>query len=386
MSALSKVIPTSQLITQRCSYSTLGITMEQVNFGYSMKNIPIASRKEHILGLTHSTREFVNNLRWRSKFALSSSKPQDKKETFGLKSSNRCEPIAEMKEFEDKLQDMVKTVKFRDVSNSFQNKLRTDINTIKNEPKIFMKADKTTNYYKVDTAKAEELIERDITKEYKKASLKTIKDIQSEAVSLATELGVADRIYQTSENQAYNTLKDHKDNFRNNPKCRLINPTKPETGKIAKCKLEQITKIVKEKSGLTQWKNTHEFLGWFNGLSDKSNSTFLQFDICNFYPSITEKLILKSIAHAAQYTDISEEDKILILHTSKSLLYHKGQAWVKKGRSTVDVTMGCFDGAEKCDLVGLYLLSLLVQLGIIVGLFRDDGAAVTTLPQKRQTS
>ena len=44
--------------------------------------------------------------------------------------------------------------------------------------------------------------------------------------------------------------------------------------------------------------------------------------------------------------------------------------------------MGCFDGAEKCNLVGLYLLSLLIQLGITVGLFRDDGAAVTTLPPK----
>ena len=101
--------------------------MEQVNFGYTMKNIPIASSKEYIIQLTHSTREFVNNLRWRVLFHLNPSKNQDKKQTFGLKSTNRCEPVQELKEFEDKLFDMVKNVEFKNVSNSFQNKLRSDI-------------------------------------------------------------------------------------------------------------------------------------------------------------------------------------------------------------------------------------------------------------------
>ncbi|GFO31814.1 DNA polymerase [Plakobranchus ocellatus] len=43
-----------------------------------------------------------------------------------------------------------------------------------------------------------------------------------------------------------------------------------------------------------------------------------------------------------------------------------------------DVTMGSFDGAETCELVGLYLLSQLKNLYINVGLYRDDGLAVTT--------
>ena len=41
--------------------------------------------------------------------------------------------------------------------------------------------------------------------------------------------------------------------------------------------------------------------------------------------------------------------------------------------------MGGYAGAEKCDLVGLYLLSLLKQVIKEVGLFRDDGLAVTSL-------
>ena len=35
--------------------------------------------------------------------------------------------------------------------------------------------------------------------------------------------------------------------------------------------------------------------------------------------------------------------------------------------------MGSFDGAETCELVGLYLLSLLQDLGVDIGLYRDDG-------------
>ena len=37
--------------------------------------------------------------------------------------------------------------------------------------------------------------------------------------------------------------------------------------------------------------------------------------------------------------------------------------------------MGSFDGAETCELVGLYMLSQLEKLGINIGLYRDDGLA-----------
>ena len=40
--------------------------------------------------------------------------------------------------------------------------------------------------------------------------------------------------------------------------------------------------------------------------------------------------------------------------------------------------MGAYDGAEKCDLVGLFLLSLLQHLKLLIGLYRDDGLAVST--------
>ena len=46
--------------------------------------------------------------------------------------------------------------------------------------------------------------------------------------------------------------------------------------------------------------------------------------------------------------------------------------------------MGSWDGAEVADLVGLYILSKLTVLNIQVGLYRDDGLAVSGL-SARQT-
>ena len=48
---------------------------------------------------------------------------------------------------------------------------------------------------------------------------------------------------------------------------------------------------------------------------------------------------------------------------------------MKKGNSDFDVTMGAFDGAEVCELVGLYLLQQVKSeiKEVTLGLYRDDG-------------
>ena len=50
----------------------------------------------------------------------------------------------------------------------------------------------------------------------------------------------------------------------------------------------------------------------------------------------------------------------------------------EKDTNLFDVTMGSFDGAEVCELVGLYILSKLQALlgQANIGLYRDDGLAV----------
>ena len=49
--------------------------------------------------------------------------------------------------------------------------------------------------------------------------------------------------------------------------------------------------------------------------------------------------------------------------------------WIKKKGGLFDVTMGAYDGAEVCELVGTFLLYTLAQKypKENMGLYRDDG-------------
>ena len=67
------------------------------------------------------------------------------------------------------------------------------------------------------------------------------------------------------------------------------------------------------------------------------------------------------------------------MHAQKALLFDKDAIWTKKGESLFDVTMGSYDGAEICELVGLFLLHEIETKfkDIELGLYRDDGLGIT---------
>ena len=82
---------------------------------------------------------------------------------------------------------------------------------------------------------------------------------------------------------------------------------------------------------------------------------FLKFDINSFYPSITKELLKQAIDWARGFYPITAEDEELIFHVRKSFLFSQGP-W-KKSRdkdeeNSFDVTMGSWDGAECCEIVG----------------------------------
>ena len=102
----------------------------------------------------------------------------------------------------------------------------------------------------------------------------------------------------------------------------------------------------------------------------------MQFDIAEFYPSISKELLLKAITYAKTLVNISDEQIHTIMHSRKSLLCNNTDIWIKKnGDADFNVTMGSFDGAELCDLVGLYILHVLGGKNgkHRVGLHRDNG-------------
>ena len=106
-------------------------------------------------------------------------------------------------------------------------------------------ADKTTNFYKLEPSKYNDLLEQNITKSYKKAHPNTVRDIHTENKNIATKLGIDDRVDTTANKDAFITLKNHKPNCDNKPTCRLINPTKSEIGKIRGTQREYSSKPLK---------------------------------------------------------------------------------------------------------------------------------------------
>ena len=114
---------------------------------------------------------------------------------------------------------------------------------------------------------------------------------------------------------------------------------------------------------VNQWKSSANFIEWFRNIEGKKNCTFIKFDIREFYTSITETILDNALLFAKQHHDISNDNTRLIKHSRKSLLFSNNEAWRKKQtESCFNVTMGSFDVAEVCELIGIYILCFLAKL------------------------
>ena len=359
--------------------------MELKLFEHALKNIPVAGQKEYLVELLHNVKVFIHNTKWRVDVATNPEKyKNNSKKTFGFNSTRAPPHIKELEELQEKLAEMVKNIQFTNPArNKLQDKLRSEIKEINKDTKVYVKADKTANHYKVSVEEYEKLVEKSIHSDYRKADAAKVNEIEQEAKTIAHKLELGNRIFKTSKREAKVTLKDHKSSFSHNPTCRLLNPTKPELGKISKQILAKVITAVRSKTGLNQWKNTNSVLEWFRTQPNKKRLKFIQFDVESFYPSITPELLNKALDWATTFTPIAPDERDIIIHSKRSLLYFKGSPWVKQQNPDFDVGMGSFDGAECCDIVGLYLLSQLQAPGINIGLYRDDGLATSSLTNRQ---
>ena len=69
---------------------------------------------------------------------------------------------------------------------------------------------------------------------------------------------------------------------------------------------------------------------WFMKIEEKSNLKFIALDIKDFYPSIKETLLINAINFAEKRGNITNEDKVIIKHSSKSFLCDNSEPWMKK--------------------------------------------------------
>ena len=271
--------------------------------------------------------------------------------------------MKELRPFEDDLA-YIESVKFRNVDGGCIQELEKDkrkINACKN---VFVFADKTRNIYEMDAPAYNKLSTENVKKTHAMASYKHAHDgikneINHELKSIASDLKISNRIDPMNETPAFISLKDHKQNFKNHPKCRL-NPAQSQLGKVSKSILDNINNEIRAHTHVSQWRNSTDAISWFQSIKDKQRTSFISFDIVDFYPSISEQLLDRAITWAKQFTKITDRDVTIIKHTRKSLLFHQNRAWSKRNSdNTFDVTMGSHDRAGICELIGLFVLNTL---------------------------
>ena len=354
--------------------------MEKVNLGYSVKNIPFPSERAYKIKLIEQTEAVVKRIRWKATFFNKRNHDENPEEieNYGLKTPNCPSQVKELLQFENDLFQLVKDVKFRRTRSNFQNKMKEDTRNIRNSNKTLTPADKTSNMYRLSKEEYSRLKTNAVSSKYKKASIKIKERIDKGGLKFAKNAGVNNRMEINGTNNCFITLKDHKENFENNPTTRLINPAKNEIGRISKKILDTINANLKSKLEVNQWKNTGTVIDWFKNIENKAAYTFTMFDIKDFYPSIKESLLKEALVFAKRHTTVRKKDMDVVLHARKSLLFSQNDTWIKKDGGLFDVTMGAYDGAEVCELVGTYLLYLIGQKydKRNIGLYRDDGLAV----------
>ena len=172
--------------------------------------------------------------------------------------------------------------------------------------------------------------------------------------------------------------KDNKEGFPNSPSFRLINPSKSKLGKISKHVLDKINKSLLSNAKLNKLKNTSDATSWLRNINNKKQSSFVNFDVENFYPSISEKLI-DAINFAKLSKNIKEQNLSIIMQSRKTLLFQNSEPWVKNLRNgNFDVTMGCNDAAQVYELVGSFILNKLTCTAnkSDITLYRDDSIGI----------
>ena len=125
------------------------------------------------------------------------------------------------------------------------------------------------------------------------------------------------------------------------------------------------------KGDVNQWRSTKEVIRWFNNLEDKKQLSYLTFDIVDFYPSITDNLLTKTLKWAQKYHNISVAEFDAIMHARRTILYdHKGNDWKKQLKKPIRRVNGTGQG--------LYILTEIHKNIDFkrVGLYRIDGLAV----------
>ena len=182
-------------------------------------------------------------------------------------------------------------------------------------------------------------------KNIQKTDRKKTISINYEAKKVVEKLSIDDRVEKMQENVVvFITIKDHKERFLHRVSCRLLHPSKTNIEKISKVLLDKINLAVPFGTKINQSKNTSSVITWFEKVTHKQTSSFICFDVENFYPFFSCNLFKE---FARQFIHISDDDLSIVMQARKTLVFEGTPSCIKKsGDEDLDLLMGCFDGCE----------------------------------------
>ena len=96
--------------------------MGKIYFNYSLKNIPVPSRTSYKLQIINKIESVIERMRWKTHFFLNDNeqnKEGAKRGTFELKSKHCPCKLRELDNFEKDLFNVVASLKFRKLNDSF---------------------------------------------------------------------------------------------------------------------------------------------------------------------------------------------------------------------------------------------------------------------------
>ena len=94
--------------------------------------------------------------------------------------------------------------------NTFQAKMREDIEHIKKSKKVWVRSNKSNNIYQVSPYEYERILNDKITESYKLDHSDTITQINRDTAKFAQKVNMIDRLGKLEEKSAYVLFKDHK--------------------------------------------------------------------------------------------------------------------------------------------------------------------------------
>ena len=107
-----------------------------------------------------------------------------------------------------------------------------------------------------------------VTKTYQKAEQSTQLNINREAKTISKILQLEKKNGTLCKRPAFLSLKDHKENFKHNRKCCLINLSKGEMGVVSKTFLEEINNKLNDRLCYNQWRCTSTVIEWFRAIEN----------------------------------------------------------------------------------------------------------------------